>query len=151
MDILAVMLGDPGSGLSLMCQQEWTRAGAAPRGSPDHRGLHSFRLFRLLVNSALRLSLAPVGLPEGVSVREKLAGPRLREPSLAWHLQWGITCLWETQSASRRGQDPCLCPHHPSVSGMGKEVSDPQGQKALGTRSVVAESLLLGPSQVTGF
>lgn len=34
---------------------------------------------------------------------------------------------------------------------MGKEVSDPQGQKASGTRSVVAESLLLGSSQVTGF
>lgn len=50
------------------------------------------------------------------------------------------------------GRTPAYAPTTPvSVSGMGKEVSGPQGLKALATRSVVAESLLLGPPQVTGF
>lgn len=95
--------------------------------------------------AALRLSLAPWdclrgggGLSEG-----GVAGLRLREPSLAWHLLWGTPCLWETQGASWMGQDPCQCPRHSRVSGLGKAVSGPWGQEALGARPAVAESLLL--------
>ena len=95
--------------------------------------------------AALRLSQAPRGcLRGGGGLSEGgVAGLRLREPSLAWHLLWGTPCLWETQGASWMGQDPCQCPRHSRVSGLGKAVSGPWGQGALGARPVVVESLLL--------
>ena len=82
-----------------------------------------------------------------------MAGPRPREafPGLAFTVGDPLSVGDTECSQEWAGPLPVPPPPRCLVSGMGKEVSGPQGQKGLATRSVVAESLLLGPSQVTGF